>query len=266
MQAQVASDNANIVRHDLSDLFHILCYKHLLLIGHRPFIVPLGNLLIKGIFVDVSDGVLCGFISIYDGFDEGVTGQTVATVQTGTGAFANSVETVDGGLSVQIDLDTAAHVMGTGHHGNILLRDINSDTQALGVDIGEVMFGLLGILVGDVKAYVIDTVNLHLLIDGAGNDIAGSEREALVVLLHKLLAIRKSQDTTVAAHGLRDKIGGMGLRRIVERSGVELHEFHVLHDTFSTINHRYAIPRCNIRICGGGVDGTRASCCHQGDT
>ena len=56
------------------------------------------------------------------------------------------------------------------------------------VDIGEVVLGLLGILVGHVQEDVVLASLLHLVVDGAGHHIAWGKRQARVILLHEFLA------------------------------------------------------------------------------
>ena len=73
------------------------------------------------------------------------------------------------------------------------------------------MARLLGILMGDVEAYVVDTVDLHLLVDGTGDDVTGCQREALVIFLHELLTVGQFQDAAIAAHRLGDEVGGVRL-------------------------------------------------------
>ena len=77
------------------------------------------------------------------------------------------------------------------------------------------MARFLGVLVGDVQTDMIQSVNLHLLVDSASHNITGCQTEALVVLLHERLAIGQFQDAAIATHGLGDEIGGVCLVRIV---------------------------------------------------
>ena len=167
-------------------------------------------------------------------------------------------------MPVEVHLDAAAHIVGAGCHGDILLGDVDADAEALGIDIGEVVLGLLGILVCDIEADVVQSVNLHLMVDGAGHNVAGSQGEARVILLHKLLAVRQAQDAAIATHGLGDEVGGMCLLRIVEHGGVELYELHVLHLTLGTIDHGDAVAGGDIGVRGGSIDGTSAAGGHQG--
>ena len=117
----------------------------------------------------------------------------------------------------------------------------------------------------DVEADMIQTVNLHLLIDSTGHNVTGSQRQTLIVFLHELFAIRQFQNTAIATHGLGDEVGRVGLLRIVEHSGVELHELHVGNGAFGTIHHSDAVACCNDGIGGREIYGTTATCTHHRD-
>ena len=115
----------------------------------------------------------------------------------------------------------------------------------------------------NVEANVVDAVYLHLLVDGARHDVARSQRETLVVLLHERLAVRQAQYAAVATHRLSDEERGVSLARMVERRGVELHELHVLHRALGTIYHRLAVARSDDGVGCGLVDGAAAARAHQ---
>ena len=127
------------------------------------------------------------------------------------------------------------------------------------------VFRLFGVFVRHVEADVVQSVNFHLAVNGPGNDVSWSQREALVVFLHKLFAIGQTQDAAIATHGFRNQIGRMRLLRIEEHRWMELYEFHVLDAPFGTIHHGNAVARGNVRVGGGSVDGTCATGCHQCD-
>ena len=184
-------------------------------------------------------------------------------MKSGAGTFANGIEATYAALSVEVDLNAAAHVVCTGRNGNVLLRDVYADGEALGVDVWEVVFGLLRVFVCDIEADVVESVYLHLSVYGTSHNVARCKREAFVVLLHELFAIGQLQYAAVATHCLGDEVGGMRLVRVVEDSGMELHELHVLHLSLGTIDHGYAVACGNgwVRRCG--IDGTCAACGHE---
>ena len=124
---------------------------------------------------------------------------------------------------------------------------------------------LLGILVGDVQADMVQAMHLHLLINGTSYDVAGSQTEALVIFLHERLAIGQFQHTAIATHGLRDEVCGMRLVGVVQDGGMELYELHIGHRTLGTIDHCYAVARSNHWIRGSHINSTAASRTHNGN-
>lgn len=78
------------------------------------------------------------------------------------------------------------HIVSGRTNRDILLGNIDADTQTLGVDIREVMLGLLRILMGYIQTDMIQSMNLHLLIDGTGHDVARSQTQSLIIFSMKL--------------------------------------------------------------------------------
>ena len=66
--------------------------------------------------------------------------------------------------------------MGSRTHGNIVAGDIYAHRLALHIDIGEMALRLLGILVRDIETYMVETVDLHLLVDGTCHNVSGRKR------------------------------------------------------------------------------------------
>ena len=173
---------------------------------------------------------------------------------------------MDRRLSVQVHLDTSAHIVGTGSDGDVLLCDIDTDAQALGVDIGEMMLGFFGVFVRHIEADMVDGMNLHLIIDGSCYDVSRSEGETRVVFLHKLFAVRQPKDTSVTAHSFGDEVGGMGLFGIEEARRMELDELHIFNQSFSAIDHGDTVAGSYLGIGGSGIDCAGTACSHEGDT
>ena len=94
-------------------------------------------------------------------------------MQTRAGTLAEGIKTLDGGLAVEVDLDATAHIVGSRAHRDIVGGDVNTYGETLLVDIGEMMACLFRILMGDIETDMIDSVNLHLLIDGSCHNVAG---------------------------------------------------------------------------------------------
>ena len=66
-------------------------------------------------------------------------------------------------------------------HRYIILGDVDTDTQALGVNVREMMFGLLGILMRHIQTDVVDGMNLHLVIYRTRYDITRRKAQTRVV-------------------------------------------------------------------------------------
>ncbi len=186
-------------------------------------------------------------------------------MQTSAGAFTYGIEALDAGLSIQIDFDASTHVMSRWCYRDVVLCDVNADGEALGIDVGEVVLGLFGILVCHVKAYMVKCMNLHFVVDSTCHDVTGSQRQTFIILLHEFLTVGQTQDATITAHRFGDEVGRMRLGRVEQHRRVELHKLHVLHLSFGTINHGDAVARGDVGVGCGGIDGACATCCHQGD-
>ena len=209
--------------------------------------------------------VFGGSVGIDHSLDERVAGQSVASVESCARTFAERIETVDGRTSVEVHLDAATHIVGCRSHGDVFLCDVDADVKTFLIDVGEVVAGFFGRLVCHVQTHVVESVNLHLLVDGASHDVARSQREPCVIFLHERLAIGQFQDSAVSAHSLGDEIGRMSLSGMMEHGGVELHKLHIGHRSLCTIHHCDAVSGCDdgVRCCL--IDSSHASSAHHGD-
>ena len=144
-------------------------------------------------------------------------------------------------------------------------RNVDTYRQAFLVDIGEVAARLVGVLMSDVQTDVVDTMNLHLLIDGAGYDVTWCQGETFVIFLHKLLAIGQLEDATITSHGLGDEVGRVGLLGIVEHRGVELYKLHVGHCSLGAVDHGNAVAGGDDGVGGGQIDGSATTSTHHGN-
>ena len=89
--------------------------------------------------------------------------------------FAEGIESFDARLSVEVNLDTSAHIVGSRTDGDVISSDIDTHRQTFLVDVGEVVTGFFGRLVRHVQTDVINAVNLHLLVNSTGNNVAWSQ-------------------------------------------------------------------------------------------
>ena len=156
--------------------------------------------------------------------------------------------------------------MRTWSNRDILLRDINADTQALGIYIREMMLGLFRIFMRHIEAHMIDCMNLHLIIYRTSHYITRSQGQARVILMHKLLTVRQPQNTSVSAHRFSNQISRVCLFGIEQTRWVELHKLHIFDHSFGTIDHGDTVSGSDLRIGGRGIDGTCSSGSHQSNT
>ena len=175
VKTQIAAHDAHIGAHDLAHFLLALADEHHLLGMGGTGIVPSGDILAPRVLVDVLNGMLGGSVGIHHRLDERIARQTVAAVQTRAGALAHGIQTLDAGAGVEIHLDTATQIVRSRHHGDIFLGDVDAQVQAVLIDVGEVMLGLLGILVRHVKIDMVLASLLHLAVDGAGHHVTRCE-------------------------------------------------------------------------------------------
>ena len=74
-QTQVATHNTHIGGHHLTDLAHVLRDKHMLLVSHGTFVVPVGDILVEIVVFNHTERVFGCRIGINNCLDEGVTCQ-----------------------------------------------------------------------------------------------------------------------------------------------------------------------------------------------
>ena len=152
------------------------------------FVVPLRDVGSERQVAYLAAGVSRSCVGVDDGFDKRVGRQSVTAVEAGARAFAEGIEALDRRLAVGVDFDAAAEIVGRRSYGYIVFCYIDAERQTLAVDIGEVTLGLLRIFVSDVEVDVIVAVELHLAVDGAGDNVARSERKTRIVFVHELLS------------------------------------------------------------------------------
>ena len=70
MQTQVAAYDTHVVGHNLVHLANTLRDEHLLLIGHRAFVVPFWHLVVPVVQIHMLQRILGGSVGIDDSLDE----------------------------------------------------------------------------------------------------------------------------------------------------------------------------------------------------
>lgn len=262
VEAQVGAHYADVCAHDLPYLLDTLGDEHHLLGVARSLVVPRRDIGAERVVVDHAAGVARRSVGIDDGLDQRVGRQAVAAVKAGARAFADGIQAADRRLAVGVDLDAATQVVGRGSDRDVVAGDVDAKAETVLINVGEMALGLLGVLVGDVEIDMIVAVELHLAVDGARHDVARSEREPRVILVHELLAAEVAEHGAISAHGLGDEerraVAGM-----IEGRGMELDELHVLHCALGAVDHRDAVAGGDEGVGRGGVDGATAAGGHQ---
>ena len=221
--------------------------ENLLLVDDCAIIVPFGNIVTEIEILNQILGMFHRAVRKHECFEQRVGSQTVGTVETRAGSFAAGIEMLDGGASVLVNADAAAEIMRRRDNGDGLFGDVDANRKTLRVNIREMLFKCLCISVSSVEKNIIVAVDFHLVVDGACHDVAGCKTAALVVFLHKGVAVLSLQNRTKTAHSLRYQIRRT-LARMIERCRVELHKLHIVDDALCTIDHRNAVAGGNHRI------------------
>ena len=93
-------------------------------------------------------------------------------MQACAGTFADGIQAVYAGSCVQIDLYTTTKIVCCRCNGDVVLGYVNAQRKAFLVDVGEVAFGLFGVLVGDIEIYVVIATVFHLVVDSTCHNVA----------------------------------------------------------------------------------------------
>ena len=183
----------------------------------------------------------------YHALHERVAGQAVGAVQAGAGGLTHGVKTFEVGAPGQVGHHPAAGVVGGWHHRYGFPGDVDAQLGAARQDVGEMLLQELGAFMGNVEVHAIQTVFLHLEVDGARHHVARGEFGARIVVGHETVTTqpgRQFELAAFAAHGFGDE-EALDVR-VVQAGGVELDELHVAHPAASP-------PGRGDAVAGGGV-------------
>ena len=146
--------------------------------------------------------MFCGRLGIDHSLNQRVAGKPISSVQARARTFAYGIKPADRTLPIQVYLNSAAHIVCARAYGYVLFCDVDAHAKALFVDMWKMPFRFFGIFVCQVKAYIVQSVYLHFVVDGSCHDVSRCKRKSFVVFLHKLLSIRQSKHGPIATHGL----------------------------------------------------------------
>jgi len=104
----------------------------------------------------------------------------------------------------------------------------------------------------DVEEHAVSAQAFHLVVNGAGDNIAGSQFATLVKIGHKARAVRALQVRAFATQRLgQQKIARL---RVIQRRRVKLVKLQVGDAASRAPGHRNPVARGNIRISGVLID------------
>src|SRR5216117_1300797 len=97
-------------------------------------------------------------------------------MNSGTTNLTNCIEILDIGVSPLVDQHAAAKIMGGGNNRNRVFGDIDSDLEALIVNIGKALTNSrCSHAGGNVEKHKRVAVCLHVIMNSAGHDVARSK-------------------------------------------------------------------------------------------
>ena len=225
LQTLVGAHDAHVVPHEAAQLLPVVGDHHVLIGIHHLALVPVRDAhAFQGLIQHGADLVRAG-AGEHQALEQRVAGQTVGAVQAGAAHLADREEPRHVGGAELIHQHAAAGVVRRWHHGDRLAGDVDAEALAAPGNGREVRLDELRRAVRDVQIHAVLTGALHLVVDGAGDDVSGRELAELMEAVHEALAVFQREHTAFAAHRFRDqKRLGVG----VEQAGrVELVELHV---------------------------------------
>ena len=203
-----------------------------------------------------------GAVREHQRLEERVRGQTVGAVEPRARHLAAGVEALERGRAVQVREHAAAGVVGRGHDRDRLPRHVDPEAAAGLVHGREAAAHELRVTVRDVEVHALEAVHLHLVVDGARDDVARRELGARVVALHERLAVGPTEHRPLAAQRLGHE---EGLRLgVVEAGRVELEELHVGDRRAGAVGHGDAVAGRDVGVGGVEVDLARAARAEEG--
>lgn len=260
------ADDGDVVPHEAADFVPVVVDDDLFVWGSGVAVFPLRNVGgvgrggIEGVQgEEFFEGSACEDVA----FEQGVGGETVGSVESGAGDFADGKQAADVGASVGVGDDAAALVVGGGDDGNGGCFTVVSEFEQGGVDVRKAFSHEALGFVGDVEVDAVGPGFFNLVVDGACYDVAGCEGFTVIVFLHEFVALFIAENTSLAADGLGNEEGaclGASGGGVEEAGGVELDEFHVGDGGAGAPCHGDAVSGGAIWVGGIEVDFAAATC------
>src|SRR5437773_5493298 len=116
-------------------------------------------------------------------------------MQTGTGHFANGVQTAQAARPVYVGLDSTALIMRRRHDRNRLLAHVDPKLQTGFKNVRKTFTQERLGLVRDIQIDALRTAALDLGVDRPRHHITRSERAARMISLHEIFASAVAQES-----------------------------------------------------------------------
>ena len=110
-------------------------------------------------------------------------------MKSSAGGFANGIKSLDIGSGFGVGEDAAAGVMRGRDHRDRIFRNVDPELKAALVDCWEMALYEFFWAMRDVQKNAVFTQALHLMINGACNDVPWSEFASGVEPLHEGFAV-----------------------------------------------------------------------------
>jgi len=224
--------------------------------------VPWGNSEVAALRLVATDA-LGGAMSADQSFEQGVAGETIGPVQTGAGDLPDCVKSGDVRFAIDRGDHTATLIMGGGHDGNGLFGNVDFVAETRFVNVREPLHNETGGLVCDIEQDEIGATLFHFAIDGASDNVTGSQGFERVPGIHEFDAGNTFQNSTFSADGFADEKGLCS--RMVQARGMKLDKLHVCDSSARAISHGNAVAGGNIGVGGIEINFSATTCGQESD-
>ena len=207
-QALGGPHDTDVIPHELSHLVPVVGQHHLFVGIAHPAFIPGRDIQGLGNGRETFGNVARGGPGENQALQKRVGGKPVGAMQPGKGTFADPVESVEVGAPPEIGHDTAAGVMGGGHHGHGRARHVVAVFKTTCVEGGKMLLDETRPAMGDVELHIGDAEAFHFVIDGARHHVARGKLGLRIESVHEARPIGQHETAAFATHRLADQEHG----------------------------------------------------------
>ena len=233
----------------LQTLFSFRGFYSLLSWRVNPILVKVAEYFINADTAAIHDffGPIHDALAKYYAFEQGITGQAVGAVYSGTGGFTAGIKGINSGFSISAGFNSSHDIVSGGRNGYLLPGDVNAAFPAGTVDIGEAFFHLL--YAAHVQVDIFAAAAIHLIYNGPGYDVAGGQLGQGMVSGHKTLSFMIVEQASFSSNRFGNE---KSLVAITEKyCRVKLNKFHVAESATGAVGGGHAVSGSYAGI--GGV-------------